>query len=224
MTTITISREFCSNGREIARKTAQMLGFHFVDKDMIATILSQYGFVDFNDAYETIPNFWERLGSQKENRRELMVNMLNRVMLSLAYHGNVVILGRGSFAVLNSFADVLNVRIQAPLAERIKYMMERQLANSPEQAEIILKEKDKVRMEFIELYYGIRCDIAKAFDLVINTSKINPDLAVNWIIEANQALKNIDLENRCTTDGIEGDSILDSVISAELKCQLKHRS
>jgi len=224
MTTITISRDFGSGGHDIAQKTAQMLGFHYVDKDLIATILSQYGFVDFNEAYNTIPNFWDRIDSQKEGRRELMVTMLNRVILALAFHGNVVILGRGSFAVLNGFADVFNVRIQSPQSSRIGYMLDHQLASSPEQAETILKEKDNVRMDFIEMYYGIRWDEAKAFDLVMDTSKIKAELVVDWLVEATQALKHLDIGNQRTTDTIEVDPVLASVISNELSCNITHRT
>ena len=33
---------------------------------------------------------------------------------------------------------------------------------------------------FVEEFYGVPWDAIEAFDLVINTGKIPPDLAMNW--------------------------------------------
>ena len=38
----------------------------------------------------------------------------------MARHGNVVILGRSGYAILAGLADVLHVRLQAPLEDRIE--------------------------------------------------------------------------------------------------------
>jgi hypothetical protein len=45
MAVMTISRELGSEGVTIAKKVAQELGYHFVDKDVIERVLDQYGFV-----------------------------------------------------------------------------------------------------------------------------------------------------------------------------------
>jgi cytidylate kinase len=41
-----------------------------------------------------------------------------------------------------------------------------------------VRESDKVRSAFIQSWYGIRWDQTDAFDLVIDTSKVQPDVAV----------------------------------------------
>ena len=130
MTVLTISREYGSDGRHIAEAVAQALGYHFVNKRTIEQILIQYGFAEFYKEYETTPSFWDRLDPHKTE----LISMLNRVLRGLARHGNAVILGRGSFAVLHDLADVLNVRIKAPLPLRVKRVMQQQGIFSPEQA------------------------------------------------------------------------------------------
>src|SRR5512135_3353328 len=108
MSVITISREFGSDGSYIAEKVAQALGYHFADKKTLEDVLTQYGFVEFDKEYDAARGLWARFDARTMD----MINMLNRVIQAVARHGNVVILGRGSFAVLGGLADVLNVRIQ----------------------------------------------------------------------------------------------------------------
>ena len=220
MSVITISRELGSEGSLIAATVAQALGYHFADKTAMEDVLVQYGFVEFEQEYNAAPGFWARFDA----RTTQMVNMLNRVIQALARHGNVVIVGRGSFAILSDFADVLNVRVQAPLPIRQARVMTQRKIAEPEQAEAIIKEADRVRATFIESYYGVRWDTASAFDLVIDTSKVPTDLAVTWLADTVKVMQARRAGDARTTNAIEEDSILASVVSDVLKCQLTHRS
>lgn len=222
MSVITISMKVGSEGSHIAEKIAQTLGYHFADKTTIGKVLSQYGLVEFDKEYDSAPGFWARFDAQREERRKLMVDMLNRVILALAHHGDMVILGRGGFAVLGGFADVLNVRIQAPLPIRIKRVMEQQNITEPERAEAFVTENDRVRIAFVESWYGVRWDTASPFDLVIDTGKIPPELATTWLVEANRVAKERKGGDERTTGTIQVDPILASAVSDEFKCHVAH--
>ena len=208
MAVITISRELGSEGSYIANQVAQTLGYHLVDKQTIEKILSQYGFVHFGRDYESVPNFWERLDRVKGD----MITMLNRAIQAMASYGDVVIMGRGSFAVLGDYTDVLNVRIQAPLAVRIRRIMAERQIKDMDAAEALIKESDKVRSAFIQTWYGVRWNQADAFDLVIDTNKVPRDVAVKWIIEA-ASLKNVRMGIMPTTQKIHVDQMLAGVVS-----------
>lgn len=211
MTVITISREIGSEGSQIAKEVASALNYHFVDKATIAKMLSQYGYIRFGQEYETLPGLLSRFDS----RRAEMVEMLNRVIYALAAHGNVVILGRGSFVLLAGFADVLNVRTQSPLPVRIRRVMKRQKI-SPIEAETLVNENDVVRANFIESSYNARWDNATLFDMVIDTSKIPMELAVSWLIEANKNLSQRSEGSLLTTDKIDVRNVLAKVVSETL--------
>ena len=217
MTVITISREFGSRGTQIAKDVAENLGYHFADKATIAQMLSQYGYIRFGQEYDTLPGFLSRFDSQRAD----MVKMLNRVILALAAHGNVVILGRGSFALLVGYANVLNVRTQAPLAVRIRRIMEQQKI-SPLAAETLVNENDVIRANFIESSYKVRWDSATHFDLVIDTGKVPPQSVVNWLIETNKNLMQRSADGLPTTDEIDVQSVLAKVVSDTLDCQATH--
>jgi len=221
MSVITISREFGSGGDRIAQKVAQTLDYHFVDQKFIGTILGQYGYVEFDKEYATLPGFWERFDAQREKQRDEMVHLLNQVVQAVAHHGNVVLLGRSGFEVLGGFADVLHIRLQAPLPVRVRRVMTEQ--NIPyEQAEELVKKTDKVRVAFVEEFYRVPWDSIHAFDLVINTAKVSPDLATDWIIAAVTTPEtNVELEKN-TVASMGVDRIMAQAVSEVLQCQKAH--
>lgn len=218
MTVLTISREYGSDGRRIAEAAAQALGYHFVNKRTIEQILIQYGFVEFYKEYEEAPNIWDRLDPQKTQ----LIKMLNRVVRGVARHGNVVILGRGSFAVLADLADVLNVRIKAPLALRIKRVMQQQGIFSHEAAAALVAENDRLRGSFLETFYGLRWDAMQQFDLVVDTGKVAPSIATDWLVAAIKALPDMHTRLEPSTRTIEEDAVLAVAIATTLNCETKH--
>ncbi len=222
MTVITFSRQLGSEGDSVAFTVAQQLGYHFVDKALIGTVLSQYGLVEFDKEYDALPTFWERFNAQREQRREQMVAMVAQVVRAIARHGNAVIVGRSGFVVLRDLADVLNVRVQAPLAVRIDRVMAQE-GLTAEQAEQMIAEADRVRAGFVELFHKARWDSASAFDLVLDTGKVAPAMAARWVSEAAQTLAKLPLAGKPTCASIEVDSILASVVADVLKCSVTHR-
>jgi cytidylate kinase len=215
MSVVTISREFGSKGSTIARQVAQKLEYYFVDKDVMGQVLLQYGFAEFKNEYDSVSGFW----SSFDSRRAEMVDMLNRVIRALARHNNVVILGRGSFAVLNDFADVVNVRVQAPLSLKIKRVMARENIDNVEQAEALVEEHHKVRSTFIEWFYNVPWDTANAFDIVLNTGKVPPELAVDWLVDTVAAMNETKTGGERTTRTIEVDPVLAEVVASVLEPQ-----
>jgi cytidylate kinase len=222
MPALTISGEFGSEGNSIARQVAQTLGYHFVDQEFIGTLLSQYGLVQFDKEYETLPGFWERFDAARDKRRNVMAARLKQVERAVAHHGNVVILGRSGFAILHDFADVFRVRLQAPLAVRAARVMTQQMMTL-EEAQAALKSNDRVREAFVEEYYRTPWAAMHIFDLVINTGKIPPDLAAAWLIEAAKVfITHLEIDAP-TTASIKVDPVLAKTVSEALHCNEVHR-
>ena len=219
MTVISITGELGSEGNDIARHAAQALGYHLADKKVIVALLQQYGFVDFGQEYDKTVSIWPHLNAQVEDDRASMVDMLDRIILALAQCGDVVIVARGSFVLLEGYADVLSVRVEAPLAMRVQQVAAQQKITESGRAEAIVKESDKARGTFIDWYYRASWDKSEAFDLVVNTGKIAPELVSTWLVEAARALPGrIGPEER-TTNTIQVDSVLASAVSSELADQ-----
>jgi cytidylate kinase len=205
MSTITISREIGSKGDWIAEECAKRLGFYLVTKHTLERIFLQYGFVEFNEKYdEDVSSFWARFDPQLGE----MVGMLNRITLTLAAYGNVVLVGRGGFAMLKNYMDVLNVRIQAPLPLRISAVMREQKLTEQTIAESIVRESDQVRQHFLDTAYGSRWNSTGSFDLVVDTGKITPEMAIEWVVDTTIRLRDRNLTFENTTASLVIDPVL----------------
>ncbi len=148
MTVITISGEFGSGSVDIAQQVAKALGYEFVDKRTTDGIFRQYGLTKFDDLYSSAPNFLDVINANNL----LLVSMSNEIMEAVAQRGNGVILGRTGFAVLGDYADVLNVRIQAPFSERGQRVMAREGLTDRQAAEERVREDDNVHRKYVQMF------------------------------------------------------------------------
>lgn len=221
MTTITISRDFGSEGDNVARRVADDLGYHFVDKEIIGNLLGNYGFVEFDKEYDSLMGFWAKFDAQRDKRRETMFGMLNRVLEALAVHGNVVILGRSGFSVLGGYADTFHIRLQEPFTSRVRRMMKQDNLTHVE-ATLLCEDGDKVKADFVRNFYGVDWDSAHVFDLVINMEKIVPDQTVSFITGAVRAFELVSKKGKPTTRMLEVDPILNCAINESLHCTTDH--
>ncbi len=211
MAVLTISRKLGSKGDFIAKQVSEKLGYKLVDKKFIGSVLEKYGLVEFDREYDHLPSIWERLDLEKEERRDVLVDMFNRVIRAVAREDNIVILGRSGYVVLADFANVLNVRVQAPLRYRITEIAAKENI-SVEEAEKLIKQSDKVSANFVESFYGVDWDDINAFDIVINGEKIPANLAINCLAGAMRNLSEKELDIAKTTASIKRDATLRKVI------------
>lgn len=220
MAVITISREFGSGGDLLAERVAKALGYHLIDKAFISAVLCQYGLVEFEVEYEKQPGFWGSFDLENNDRRDTMVRMLNQVVRTVARHGNAVILGRSGYAILSGLADVLHVRLQAPLEDRIARVKADQNISLAEAASLV-KEKDEIRTAFIESFYHVPWEASHAFDIAINTAIVPIDVATRWVIEAAE-FRSSKPGDKPTTKLIEIDTVMMEAICEKLYCKTEH--
>jgi cytidylate kinase len=134
-----------------------------------------------------------------------------------------VMLGRGCYGALAGFADVLDVRIQAPLPVRIKWAIENEDFADAESAEAFVKETEAVRASFVKDCYGLPMDDAGLFDLVIDTEKVPAEMATRWLVEVASALADRGSGEGRTTASIQVDPVIARVASGVIDGGLAHR-
>ncbi len=183
MAVITISRQAGSRGARIARGLAKELGWEFADKSTVNRVIRQYGLVRLDDLYNELP----RLRDLFSDNAALTIEMMNETIAAIAARNNVVILGRGAFAVLRDVADALNVFIEAPLEARVARIAKRDDTDL-EAAEERVKADDKLRRRFIRRYYSTDWSEPENYDLVVDTGEITDDEAIEQILAALHAL------------------------------------
>ncbi len=212
MSAITISREVGSLGDTIAEQVAVRLGYQLVDKNTIEKIFIQYGYVNFKEAYNAA-SFWAYF----DPRRAEMVNFLNRIFEALVARGGVILLGRGGFATLKNYTDVLNVRIQASFPLRVRRVYESGGFASLAQVEEAVRENDRMRRDFVNSMYAEHWDSVSSFDLVLDTGKISPEQAADWLESAGRLIRIPQPEGALTTRAMKIDPVLADSVAQVLK-------
>jgi len=219
MAVLTISREVGSEGSYIGKKVAETLEYHYVNKKTIEEVFMWRSLVPLDKVYESVPNFWTRFDQVKND----MIKNLNSVIKAFAHHGNIVIVGRGSYALLGDFADVLNVAIQASLPIRVQRVMKREKITEPDKVEEFVKETDRVRAAFVEYYYNVPWYDVRHFDFIIDTSKMLSDLASTFLCECLNVLDERKVDDKLTVSSINVDPNLASIVSEILgRHQITH--
>jgi len=216
MSVVTISNEFGSLGSIIAENTAKELGYHLTDKSTVEAMFKEFGMPSLQEEYESIPGFWDRFAVEKKNRRQNLLSMLDHSLCAMARFGDVVIVGRGGFAVLAGLADVLNVRIQAPAQLRMHRLVDSPAIGDPDMAERAIRNNDQLKKTFVKSVYGREWDSASAYDLVIDTGKIAPDLATDMIVKATKALNVTGKDGERTTADLHEDKMLIAAVDEAL--------
>src|SRR5262249_46819413 len=98
---------------------------------------------------------------------------LARVVLALGAQGGGVFIGRGAGCPLPP-RTTLNVRVVAPLNDRIAYMGQWLRLGEEDAAERV-RTKDERRAEFLTAHFHRHPDDVHQYDLVLNSSSLGED-------------------------------------------------
>lgn len=166
MAIITISRQIGSLGDEIARETADRLGYDYIEKVQISEILSKLGFSlsDIDKYDEKKPSVWQSLTAQKER----FAHFIRAAMYEVAARRNVVIVGRGGQAILKDIPGTLHVRIVAPFGLRVSRLME-QRGYQEDDAQHAVRQGDRDSSGYLNTYFDANPNNIDLYDLIINT-------------------------------------------------------
>lgn len=182
---ITLSRELGSGGNETAQHLHEQTGWEVWDRQIVEEIARSAQVrtrmvetVDERAYSEIITIVDGLLGEAMEQagyRRHLM-----EVILTIARHGEAVIVGRGTNWLL---PDAVNVRVVAPMAERVERVSRRE-GIPREDAERLCRKSDRERSDFIRALHGREIDDPTGYDLIINTGYLHPKGAAAVILTA----------------------------------------
>lgn len=182
MSAITVSRKLGSYGGSIAERVAQELGWKFADRFFVDTVISEYGLINLGEFYDKAPTLLDLFN---ENTA-MTIQWMNKTVATLAAKYDVVILGRGGFAALKGYSDVFNVLVTAPEDVRIKRVIADNKVPKGIAREMVERDTD-TKKRFVRRYYGQNWADDGSYDLVVDTSEVSEDEAVQRIIEAARA-------------------------------------
>jgi CMP/dCMP kinase len=198
--TVTISREYGSGGGEIASRLARRLGWDLVDHAIVERTACTLGttLADAEAHDESVSGILARVLESMRNLDPAYMAMAGappggflltedyrqtaeEIVRAAAERGLVVIVGRASSVLLAGRWDVMHVRVVAPFAERVAYVMRREGLDR-HAAEVRIHHKDHERASYLEREYHHRPDESYLYDIVLNTSRLDLESAVNVIM------------------------------------------
>jgi cytidylate kinase len=218
MTVITISRQFGSGGDEIAESVCQMMNYRRFDKLMIAKAavesgLSDEEIVDFSEENYKVKNFFDRLFRRTETgtkarywRENLdglrvveeislsedhLLMLVQKAVLSAYQSGNMVIVGRGGQMILHDFADVLHLRFEAPLEDRLQNVRAQIRKEHTEslrsvdlrrEAQDMILERDNASADYLKRFYAVDWANPMLYHVILNTGRITVPQASEYIV------------------------------------------
>jgi cytidylate kinase len=204
MRAITVSRQYGSGGGEVARRLAEHLSWRLFDHQAVAQVAHEMGITqaEANQHDESMPSTWEQIWQSLQfiqppigvdlpvthmpGELKVYLDTLHRVLEAAYAQGHVVIVGREAQVLLAGRSDVLNIRIVAPLAQRVHYVMQREQLNEHDARERIAK-KDSDRNRLLKTEYHESPDNPVLYDLIANTDFMKLDCIANMVLLALKA-------------------------------------
>ena len=191
---ITISREFGSGGKEIAKRLADKLGYAYYDSKIIDLLVKETGMSEeyienisekgiYPIPFQFGKTFTTSLFIQK-NQTDILVKQ-NKILKSIAEKGNAIIVGRGANVILKDY-NPLNIFVYANMESKINRCREKGSKDENLTDKELLnkiKEVDKNRKAFNNLISSTEWGNKENYDLCINTSNIEIKKIINSLAE-----------------------------------------
>lgn len=190
---ITIGREFCTGGLDIAREVARRLGGPMYDKELITLAAKESGLSEQTIAAgekrpsgSLLYNLYT-MGSDLPLSDQVFV-VQSQIIRGLADKGPCVIVGRCGDYVLRGRNDVLRVFLHAPLEFRRRRAQAEGAvpADADERtANALLEKEDRRRAGYYNFYSEYRWGEAGHYDLCLNTA-LGDEVCADLILRAAQ--------------------------------------
>lgn len=186
---ITISREFGSGGRTIAKEAAQRLGYAFYDKELIGKIAEESGLSrEYIEAHgEHAPGRtyfgYAFVGRDAAGNSvgDYLWKVQREIIEDLAEKGNCVIVGRCADYILRKRTDCLQVFIHADMEKKKERIVNLygETGASPEKR---LKEKNKTRAMNYKYYTDRTWGMAGNYHVSLDSGLLGEERCVDLIV------------------------------------------
>ena len=181
---ITISRQYGSGGRIIAKKLAEELHIPFYDNELINLAAEKTGLSAecFQDAelvskgnlLFSLTSLTPMMDNYGLPLNEKIFLVQSQVIKEVAEQGSCVIVGRSADYVLADFPNCINIFIYAEIEDRVERAIQEYGLES-KHAEATVLKTDKKRAGYYNYFAGRKWGKTENYDLCINTSKMPID-------------------------------------------------
>lgn len=202
MALITMSREVGSGGNELARRICKALSYRYFERNMMNEIATELGLADdekveigenlgssnlftkyIDSRYHvTRTGSWidDDSGVWADVRKKIgdlkSVQIQADIIKAASKKGNMVIVGRGSQAILKDVPGVFHIRVIAPHEKRAEQAA-REGGLEIGEARKKIMECDKASVDYVKKHYHIDPADPMHYHMIINTGQLSLDEA-----------------------------------------------
>ena len=210
MAIITISRGSYSEGKEVAERVAEKLGYKCIAREVILKASEEFNIpeIKFARAIHDAPSFFANF----TYGREKYIAYFKSALLKQMKADNIVYHGLAGHFFIKGISHALKVRIIADLEDRARVKMQRE-GISKEKAISAIKNGDEERKKWSLQLYGIDTSDPSLYDLMIHIKKLTLDDAVDLI---SQCARTKTFETRPESRAAMNDLVVAAAVKAAL--------
>ncbi len=185
-TIITVSREYGSGGRYVARLIADKLGIKFYDKDFVVKLAKETGlseeYIEENEQKRTFgANLDNVVAGELSSSDELFIKE-SELIKEIAQKESAVIVGRCSDFILKDMDNVIKVFIYSNEENKVKRAIEF-YGLDEENAKKEIKRIDKQRANHYKHYTGKEWKDSDNYDICINSDTFGVEKSAEIICD-----------------------------------------
>ena len=189
---ITITRQFGSLGRPIAKKMSELLGIEFYDKHQVDQEAEKLklpkSVVDEEEesAEVTTPFYLRRmqfpLGKNTNSRQDEIFEAQQNIIKFLADEETCIIVGRCSDFILSEMENAIHIYIYAPYEKRVENCV-KDLKMDVKEARKLIVDVDEARDSYHMHYAGYYPDDKLHKDIMIDSSVLGVDGTAEYLVD-----------------------------------------
>ena len=171
---VTITREFGSLGRPIAKRLSELLGVEFYDRDIVEAAARRMNLPVsvISKTEEKKSGFFQMmfpLGTENVEKQKSLFECQSQIIQDLAGKESCIIVGRCSDYVLEDEPNAIHVYIYAPYADRLANCVGT-LGMSKTDAKKMIAEVDRARVAYHRHFAGYLPDDPEHKHVIINSA------------------------------------------------------
>lgn len=185
---ITISRQFGSLGRPIAKRMAELLNIEYYDRYIIgkAAAKLEVDTEEIIDVEESAQERYKRMkfmfGTETTKMQDAVFDVQKKIIMDLADKESCIIVGRCSDYILRNFKNHVSIYIYAPYYERLKNCIDT-LQLMPDEAKRTIDEVDKARENYNRHYAGCSLQDISMKDIMIDSTNLGVEGTAEYLTE-----------------------------------------
>jgi cytidylate kinase len=210
------TREIGSHGSEVAEGVAAALGLEIINSEIVVPHVAGSLGVEQSAVQRYLDGKASLFDRWQIDTRKLSQHTLDEV-LDLALKDNVLIRGWGAAALFQGIRGVICVRVCAPMALRVRVMMERLDIKDAEAMQQEIERFDAVHAKTMRAAFNSDWNDALLYHIVLNSARVTIDDCVKAVC---QLARNAQFQDDAASMSALADKLLETRVSAALSDEI----